>query len=772
MAYKSICDILKWKSDETECIAALQSRSVQGEHDSINKGLVYGILAGEDWLRILIMCSRDQFQIACHTLKLLLPRLRDFGRCQQLLGKLMRLDSPAFTDLLIAAARSYDCVNLFKSELDWLCSHPHLANLVFYKALSQASVDAADTSMMLAEYTSIALQIWLRCRDHCIGVGRDLMRLLGNLAEIPGLEPLWNELSLNSDTSPLYWRVLSSPTNIRFHSMLLNPEVETRLVFIVEQVPIFNSGRHLKWLVDSIAEHSFPDIMRFLVYFRTSSRSTPRWRIAGWLLEQNCSPHVHASLKQALIFDVLFLNPTDSSDPEEQLDTIRPVMELMADCLDKKPELAEELLEFIMLSAELYDLRAKGYIIRNVKESFARAEAARLFPSIEELVKDERLGFEVRSRLNDFYSKPSAEPYPIEPLPLEESHIVVQQEIIDFLREAGSKFTQQPSIETLNLVLSKKPKLNEDFAGFVLKVLNSELVIPPSIDFHDKVLWQLFEAAESDPVIKELVSLCEAQNASFGVRLLIYSLKTQSKLYTFASDKLIRDMRAGLHDLSLTTLSWLFPRVFEQSSQSVSQPLLHFFFQIATPELMSQVEADLLFKKYSLFGEKLGSLLESSQDYAHTEQLYLWKLIIAEVTYEQADQLLTGFIKLGHLKNAWEAKSGFQQFFSIHGSRIDVVMTKKLLSLPSKNLAQSISLILTRVKPVVIEAAVVETLGPQSSFQVQTNLLRHLRYWQGTVLRDIVSAKSVQESLSSTLQALSSEYFKEFASLLESCRYT
>lgn len=680
----------------------MQSRSVQGEHDLVNKGLVFGLLAGEDWLRILMMCSRDQFQVACLTLKLLLPRLREFSRCQQLLGKLMRLDSPAFTDLLIAAARSYDCVNLFKGELDWLCSNPHLANLVFYKSLSQASVDAADNSLMLAEYTSTALQIWLRCRDHCIGVGRDLMRLLGSLAEVPGLEPLWNELSLNSDASPLYWRVLSTPTNIRFHSMLLNPEIETRLVFIVEQVPVSNFTRHLKWLVDSVAEHSLPDIMRFLVYFRTTSRSTPRWRIAGWLLDRTCSPHVHASLKQALIFDVLFLNSADAVNSDEQLDAIVPVMELMADSLERRPEIAEELLEFIMLSAELYDLRAKGYIIRNVKESFKRAEAARLFPSIEELVKDERLSFEVRSRLNEFYNKPSTEPYPLEPLPMEESQIIVQQELTDFLREAGSKFTQNPSIETLHGVLAKKPKLNEEFAGFVLKVFNSELVIPPTIEFQDRLIWELFVAAETDPVLRELVTLCEAQNASFGVRLLIYSIKSHSKLYTYAPDTLIRDLRAGLHDMTLYTLSWLLPRVFEVSSQTVTQPLLHFFLQIATPELMSQVEADLLFKRYSLFSNKLVQVLESSQDYAHTEQLYLWKLIAAEVPYEHADELLTGFTKLVHLKNAWEAKSGLQQFFSLHGARVDVAMTKKLLSLPSKHLAQCISLILTRVKPIVV----------------------------------------------------------------------
>jgi hypothetical protein len=405
-----------------------------------------------------------------------------------------------------------------------------------------------------------------------------------------------------------------------------------------------------------------------------------------------------------LIFDVLFFNSADAADPNEQLDAIRPVMELMGDSLEHRPEVAEELLEFIMLSAELYDLRAKGYIIRNVKESFARAEAARLFPSVEALVKDERLNIDVRGRLEEFYSKPSAEPYPLEPLTLEESHIVVQQEIVEFLREAGTKFTQQPSLETLQGVLAKKPKLNEDFANFVIKVLNFELVVPPSIEFNDRVLWQLFEAAEADTTLKELVSLCEAQNPSFGVRLLIYSVKTRSSLYSFSSDKLSRDLRAGLHDLSLTTLSWLMPRVFEAASQHVSQPLLHFLLQIATPELMSQVEADLLFRKYSLFGQRLTQILESSQDYSHTEQLYLWKLILAETPYEQADELLTGFTKLGHFKNAFEAKSGFQQFYSLYGSRVDVAMAKKLLSLPSKSLAQCVSLILTRVKPVVVRS--------------------------------------------------------------------
>lgn len=771
MAYKSICETLKGKSDETERITALQSRSVQGEHDYINKGLVYGLLAGEDWMRILLMCSRDQFQIACATMKMLLPRLKEIAKGQQLLVSLMRLDTPAFTDLLLDTVRRFDCVALFKAELDWLASQPNIASLVFYKSLTQAIADANRNGSMVAEYISTALQIWQRCRDHCVGIGRDLMRLLGSLTEVPGLELIWNELSLSIGQPLLYWRILSASTNMSFHSILLNPEVETRLIFIVEQVPVGNCVRYLKWLIEPVANHSLPDVMRFLVHLRTTSRLTPRWKIAGWLLGLVCSPHTKAHLKQALIFDVLF--PANPGSPGEQLEAIRTVMELMADSLNSKPELAEELLEFIMLSAELYDIHAKGFLIRNVKESFARAEAERLFPAIEELIKDERISFEVRSRLNEFYSEPCAELYSPLPLALEESLLVVQQEIIDFLGEAGVNFAQLPSMETLYEVLGKKPKLDEEFAGFVLKVLSYELIVLPNIEFQDSFLWNLFLAAELDLVLKELVGLCEAQDASFAMMLLIYSVKTQSKLYVYRPEKLLRDIKASLNDFSLNTLTWLMPKVFEQSSQSISLSMLHFFLQVATPDLMRQVEADLLFKKYKLFEHRLEAVVQSSQDYAHSEQLYLWKLIVAEVAYDQAEDLLNAFAKLSDLKAAWEAKSGFQQFFSLHGSSVDIAMAKKLIALPSKVLAQSISLILLRVKPTVVrntqvEGAVVEALHSQSSsFQVQTNKLRHLMHWQMTVLRGIVSAKSVQDALTEMFQGLSSECLKEFGGLLD-----
>lgn len=58
-----------------------------------------------------------------------------------------------------------------------------------------------------------------------------------------------------------------------------------------------------------------------------------------------------------------------------------------------------------------------------------------------------------------------------------------------------------------------------------------------------------------------------------------------------------------------------------------------------------------------------------------------------------------------------------------------------------------------------------------SAFQTQINLLSHLKQWidkENTHLHGLLKTKQLQEALNATLQALSSDYLREYGCLLES----
>lgn len=78
-------------------------------------------------------------------------------------------------------------------------------------------------------------------------IGRDLVRLLQNVARIPEFDQLWRDILLNPKVlSPQFTGVLQllqTRTSRRFLQSRLTPEMERKLVFLTSQVCVCSEYR-------------------------------------------------------------------------------------------------------------------------------------------------------------------------------------------------------------------------------------------------------------------------------------------------------------------------------------------------------------------------------------------------------------------------------------------------------------------------------------------------------------------------------------------------
>lgn len=136
---------------------------------------------------------------------------------------------------------------------------------------------ASDGSPILFDYVQVLSQIWRRRKESCISIGRDLIRIITALAEVNGIEHIWNDLfAPGRDGNPLYMNILATPTHPKFHSMLLFPQVETKIVYVIENANMSNYKRYFNWILEENDESVLPDLTRFVVNYPSNKENIPR----------------------------------------------------------------------------------------------------------------------------------------------------------------------------------------------------------------------------------------------------------------------------------------------------------------------------------------------------------------------------------------------------------------------------------------------------------------------------------------------------------------
>lgn len=596
----------------------------------------------------------------------MLPRLKDPQKAVELLRKLSKLDSPAFPDLLLTFVRSFDIASELKQEAEWVLEH-NICSFVVYKVARQTSLGGGNKDRL-----HVLTQLWKRNKEQCLGIGRDLVRVLPDVA---GLEGLWGGL-LEPDASgeSLYLSILRTPTDFKHHKILLSLELEKRLVYVIEQAPLHSYAQYLKWIVESCDFTVIPDIVRFVVSYKSGSQeSVPRWQIVQWLLSETADVEALASAKQALVFDCLFHSKLDS------LNSVEPLMSLLRNALKTKPALCDELLDFLLLSCDLYDQRAAGSMRSSVKRCFSAAREAGIMTSLEDLANDARINVGIRQRLGALLDTNDAD------LSAQDS----KRDLCEFFGESGRGMKEDPSIELLMLLLEEKT-VTDEMGKFVLNCLDLNVV--RGIEGPKGLLKSMFLMASSSRKLLALIRTMAKFSPEFSVALLLFSLNTESSIYFQLENNLERDLTVPSIQADKETLRFIYKSLFSAHPDTITVAFTNFLLRTASPELMFSVATDLKLRHYTVVSPLLEELLLSSNSLCSTAQLYLWKLIQAE----SSPELLTRLLQFAsvHPLHSYESLSGLLQCLLYNGSPLLPANLILLQALPSPLYSSFVSSVL------------------------------------------------------------------------------
>lgn len=380
--YSSLQKMLHGLS-EKECNDVLNNTICKDkQHEEIvTLGLLTAILidpnnASKSY-RDLSFVSRDGLASAIAALNELLTRwtkMTDVSRvqfvfviCEMIRGGIVGVDSVVWNLLRYAAGGDIGAKNImlvtslldiFQDNRIWLEKHPIiLANVVYtYLRLIEDHSNPSLLALRQREVTFVIALLRDKWTD-CITIGRDLVRVLQNVARIPEFETLWRQILLQPQTlSPKFTgvlQILQTRTSRRFLQSRLTPEMERKLVFLTSNVRFGLQKRYQDWftkqyLFNPESQALRYDVIRFIVGVihptneLLSSDIIPRWAVIGWLLTSCGSPAVLANCKLALFYDWL------SYDPEkDNIMNIEPAMLLMWNSIPKHASITAGLLDFL-----------------------------------------------------------------------------------------------------------------------------------------------------------------------------------------------------------------------------------------------------------------------------------------------------------------------------------------------------------------------------------------------------------------------------------------
>ncbi|KAJ0515615.1 putative integrator complex subunit 3 [Helianthus annuus] len=265
--------------------------------------------------------------------------------------------------------------NLNRAILYGILSETHLAK-VHLKHLHGIVTDGVCLNSKLKVLKQKEIEFCIRVfKDQfhlCLKIGRDLIRVLQDLVHVPEFHDLWKDLlSRSSDACQLY----RSRTCSRYFLLRITPEMETHLRFLLTQVKLGSQTRYQIWfgrkfLNGPEKETVVIDIVRFICCAHHPSNDIllsnviPRWIIVGWLLKCCTKNHIEANVKLALFYDWLFF--------EENVDNImniEPAILLMVNSVPKYIHMTHNLLEFLFLLVDHYDIDRKDLILKGVSSA-------------------------------------------------------------------------------------------------------------------------------------------------------------------------------------------------------------------------------------------------------------------------------------------------------------------------------------------------------------------------------------------------------------------
>ncbi|BBM98692.1 hypothetical protein MPTK1_1g15500 [Marchantia polymorpha subsp. ruderalis] len=313
-----------------------------------------------------------------------------------------------------------ELLQIMKGNWSWFSGIPALFTTALYTYLrllpDHTVAKGPNISDLKVNETAFCIQILRERFQDCLVIGRDLVRLLQDVALFPEFEPIWRDLLNNpgaafkapafADIAQLY--VVRTPT--RYLASRVTPEMENQLRFMLTHVKMGSQRRYQTWFAQRFlstpeSETLVPDLIRFIccVHHPTNqilqSDIVPRWAIVGWLLKCCKSNHVESNAKLALFYDWLFfMSKTDN------IMNIEPAILLMVYSIPKYVDMTHALLEFLFLLIEHYDPVRKDLIQKGVTSSIDILVNKRVVPSLDGLSASPFVASWLKDKLNFYFA--------------------------------------------------------------------------------------------------------------------------------------------------------------------------------------------------------------------------------------------------------------------------------------------------------------------------------------------------------------------------------
>ncbi|TRZ01352.1 hypothetical protein DNTS_033243 [Danionella cerebrum] len=282
----------------------------------------------------------------------------------------------------------------------------------------------------------------------CFIIGRDLVRLLQNVARVPEMELLWKDFLHSPQTlSPQFTgilQLLTSRTSRKFLACRLTPDMETKLLFMTSRVRFGQQKRYQDWfqrqyLSTAESQSLRCDLIRYICGVVhpsnevLSSDILPRWAIIGWLLT-TCTSNVAASnAKLALFYDWLFFNPEKDS-----IMNIEPAILVMHHSMKSHPAITATLLDFMCRIIPHFfpplEVQVRQGVFNSLTFIMEKRVLAHLAPLFDNPKLDRELRSMLRERFPEFCSSPSppTEVKMEESVPLEmDNHVLDKEDCYD-----------------------------------------------------------------------------------------------------------------------------------------------------------------------------------------------------------------------------------------------------------------------------------------------------------------------------------------------------
>ncbi|XP_045478937.1 integrator complex subunit 3 homolog [Harmonia axyridis] len=315
-------------------------------------------------------------------------------------------------------------LDVFIEYRGWLDKFPFLVASVVYNYLRLIE-DHNAPSLINLRHKEVDFIVSL-IRDkftECLVIGRDLVRLLQNLARIPEFEQLWRDIllapkSLSPNFSGIL-QLLQTRTSRRFLQSRLTPEMEKKLVFLTSQVRFGNHKRYQDWfqrqyLATPESQSLRCDIIRFIVGVihptneLLCSDIIPRWAVIGWLLTTCTSAVAMSNAKLALFYDWLFFD----SD-KDNIMNIEPAILVMYHSMRSHPAVSATLLDFLCrIISNFYPPltdKVRGGIFCSLRQILDKRVLSCLLPLFDNPKLDRDLRIMVKETFKEFFSAPTPE---------------------------------------------------------------------------------------------------------------------------------------------------------------------------------------------------------------------------------------------------------------------------------------------------------------------------------------------------------------------------